>query len=97
MTASTQFWDFICDGIPQKWTPQRPLPLDPPEDINLDHYAYGQLAEREIRDALNRYSEPDFLDDIDWNLDDVELCPQGNYVIAQLFVRVKIPFGSLYK
>ena len=97
MTASTRSLDFMFQGIPPSWQPRQEPPLDPPESVNLDAYAYGEQAEREIRDTLNRYSDPDFLVEIDWNLDDIELSPERNYVFAQLSVRVKIPLGALYK
>ena len=97
MTASTRSLDFMFQGIPPSWQPRQEPPLDPPEDVNLDAYAYGEQAEREIRDTLNRYSDPDFLVEIDWNLDDVELSPDRKYVYVQQVVRSRIPFGALYK
>ena len=97
MTASTRSLDFMCQGIPPSWLPRQEPPLDPPEDVNLDHYGYGKLAESEVRFALNKHSEPGFLIGIDWNLDDIELSPERNFVIAQLVLQVKIPLGALYE
>ena len=97
MTAAIQFQDFMFKGIPQSFQPKPEPPLDPPEDVNLDHYGYGKLAESEVRFALNKHSEPGFLIGIDWNLDDIELSPERNFVIAQLVLQVKIPLGALYE
>ena len=95
MTASIQFQDFMLNGIPQSWRQQ--LPLDPPESVNLDAPAYGEQSEREIRDTLNKFSEPSFLVDVDWNYDDVELSIDGKWVIVKQLVTTRIPFGALYK
>ena len=96
MTASTRSLDFMFQGIPQSWHQWKEPPLDPPEDVYLDAHAYGKQAETEIRDALIQFSDPDFLDDIDWNLDDIELSADQRYVYANALVRVRIPFGALY-
>ena len=95
MTASLQFQGFMFDGIPQGWRPQ--LPLDPPESVDLDRPAYGEQSERELRDTLTRFSEPDFFLDVDWNYDDVELSIDGKWVIVKQVVTTRIPFGALYK
>ena len=95
MTAAIQFQGFMFDGIPQSW--RRQLPLDPPESVNLDAPAYGEQSERELRDTLTRFSEPDFLLDVDWNYDDVELSIDGKWVIVKQVVTTRIPFGALYK
>ena len=87
----------MLNGIPQSWQPKPEPPLDPPESVDLDRHAYGEQAEREIKDTLNRYSDPDFLVSIDWNPVDVELSTEQNYVYAQLSVLVRIPFGALDK
>lgn len=97
MTASTRSLDFMFQGIPPSWQPKPEPPLDPPEDIDLDHHAYGEQAEREIRDTLTQFSDPDFLVEIDWNLDDIELSDDRKYVYVQQVVRSRIPFGALYK
>ena len=95
MTASIQFQGFMFDGIPQRWRPQPPL--DPPESVDLDAPAYGEQSERELRDTLTRFSEPDFFLDVDWNYDDVELSIDGKWVIVKQVVTTRIPFGALYK
>ncbi len=85
----------MFDGIPQSWRQQ--LPLDPPESVNLDAPAYGEHSERELRDTLNKFSEPSLLLDVDWNYDDVELSVDGKWVIVKQLVTTRIPFGALYK
>ena len=97
MTASIQFQDFMFKGIPQSWQPKPEPPLDPPESVDLDRPAYGKQSERELRDTLTRYSEPDFLLDVDWNYDDVELSIDGKWVIVKQVLTTRIPFGALYK
>lgn len=97
MTALLQFQDFMFKGIPQSWQPKPEPPLDPPESVDLDAPAYGQQSERELRDTLTRFSEPDFFLDVDWNYDDVELSIDGKWVIVKQLVTTRIPFGALYK
>ena len=97
MTAAIQFQDFMFNGIPQSWQPKPEPPLDPPESVDLDRPAYGAQSERELRDRLTQSPDPDFLLDIDWNYDDVELSIDGEWVITKHLVTTRIPFGALYK
>mgnify|MGYP001185532532 CR=1 FL=1 len=97
MTALLQFQDFMFKGIPQSWQPKPEPPLDPPESVDLDAPAYGEQSERELRDTLTKFSDPDFFLDVDWNYDDVELSIDGKWVIVKQVVTTRIPFGALYK
>ena len=49
----------------------------------------------ENSDTLTRYSEPDFLLDVDWNYDDVELSIDGKWVIVKQVVTTDSVRGSL--